>query len=67
MGVDDIRIVVDFFAHPKTVKLERCLGLEGVKALLLLWAWAEKHRSNGDLSRITVSFRRKCSEPKFAS
>ena len=46
----DIRIDVEFFSHPKTVKLERRLGLEAVKALMVLWTWAARNRPDGDLS-----------------
>lgn len=46
----DIRLSVEFWDHPKTVKLERRLGLEGVKALQVLWAWSAKNRPDGALS-----------------
>ena len=46
----DIRIDVEFFTHPKTVKLERRLGLEAVKALMVLWTWAARNRPDGDLA-----------------
>lgn len=46
----DIRIDVEFFSHPKTVKLERRLGLEAIKALMVLWTWAARNRPDGDLS-----------------
>jgi hypothetical protein len=45
----DIRISVEFWKHPKTGKLERRLGLEGVKALMVLWAWVARNRPDGDL------------------
>jgi hypothetical protein len=47
MAVTDIRLSVDFFDHPKTVKLERRHGLPGLKALLVLWKWAAKNRTSG--------------------
>lgn len=50
MAVSDIRLSVDFFQHPKTIKLERRLGMEGVKALLSLWMWAAQNRPDGVLS-----------------
>lgn len=50
MAVSDIRLSVDFFQHPKTIKLQRRLGLEGVKALLSLWMWAAQNRPDGVLS-----------------
>lgn len=46
----DIRLSVDFYDHPKIVKLERRLGFEGVKALQLLWLWTAKNRPDGVLS-----------------
>lgn len=49
----DIRINVEFFEHPKTVKLERRLGFAGVKALLSLWMWAAKNHPDGNLSGMT--------------
>ena len=45
----DIRVNVDFFQHPKTIKLQRRLGLGGVTALLQLWMWAAKNRPDGEL------------------
>jgi hypothetical protein len=45
----DIRLSVAFWDHPKTVKLERRLGLPGVKSLQILWLWAAQNRPNGDL------------------
>ena len=46
----DIRLSVGFFDHPKIIKLERQLGLEGVAALLRLWLWAAQNRPSGILS-----------------
>ncbi|MBQ9566306.1 MAG: hypothetical protein IJU98_12035 [Synergistaceae bacterium] len=46
----DIRLSVDFWSHPKTVKLKRRLGLEGPVALQILWTWAAKNKPEGDLS-----------------
>ena len=46
----DIRLSVDFWDHPKTLKLERKMGLPGVSALLRLWCWAGKYRPTGFLS-----------------
>lgn len=52
-SVQDIRLCVDFFSHPKTVKLERRLGLPGLKALLVLWTWAARNRTDGDLTGLS--------------
>lgn len=46
----DIRLSVGFWEHPKTVKLIRRLGLEGVRSLQLLWLWATQNRPDGVLS-----------------
>ncbi len=46
----DIRLSVEFWDHPKTVKLERRLGLQGVKSLQILWLWAAQNRPTGILS-----------------
>ena len=46
----DIRLDVEFFNHPKTVKLERLLTFEGIRSLLKLWLWAAKNRPDGDFS-----------------
>ena len=46
----DIRLSIDFWDHPKTVKLERRLGLEAVKSLQILWLWAAVNRADGVLS-----------------
>ena len=46
----DIRLSVGFFDHPKIIKLERQLGLEGVTALLRLWLWSAQNRPGGVLS-----------------
>lgn len=46
----DIRLSVGFFDHPKIIKLERQLGLEGLTALLRLWLWAAQNRPSGILS-----------------
>lgn len=45
----DIRLSVGFFDHPKTIKLQRRVGHEGVLCLLRLWAFAAKHRCSGVL------------------
>ena len=46
----DIRLSVGFFDHPKTIKLERQLGHEGVIALMRLWLWAAQNRPSGILT-----------------
>lgn len=46
----DIRLSVDFWDHPKMLKLERRLGVAGPIALLRLWCWAKVYFPDGDLS-----------------
>lgn len=46
----NIRLSLDFFNHPKTLKLERRLGAKAVTSLLTLWCWAKVYRPDGDLS-----------------
>lgn len=48
----DIRLSINFWTHPKTVKLERRLGLEGVRSLQILWLWAARNRADGRLSKL---------------
>ena len=43
----DFRIDVGFFGHIKTKKLRRKLGLDGVFALQMLWAYAAQHEHDG--------------------
>jgi hypothetical protein len=46
----DIRLSLGFFEHPKTKKLQRRCGLEGIVCLQKLWLWAADQRSSGILS-----------------
>lgn len=46
----DIRLSTEFFRHPKTLKLKRRLGLEGIFSLQQLWVWVAQNRSNGNLA-----------------
>ncbi len=46
---NDIRLHTTFFDHPKTVKLERKCGTEGVLALLRLWLWVRDNKPDGIL------------------
>ncbi len=45
----DIRLRVDFLDHPKTMKLERRLGLQGVISLIRLWCFAAQNKPSGRL------------------
>lgn len=44
----DFRIDVGFFHHPKTKRLKRALGLEGVFALQQLWAYAAANKHDAE-------------------
>lgn len=46
----DFRLSVGFWQHPKTKKTARRLGLEGIRSLQILWAWAAVNRPDGSLS-----------------
>ena len=50
----DIRLNVEFFRHPKTVKLKNRLDLDGVVSLIKLWMWAAKNRPEGLLSNLSI-------------
>ena len=50
----DIRLSIGFFDHPKTVKLKRKLGLEGVEALLRLWMYAAQYRPGGTFTNMAA-------------
>ena len=61
----DYRLQVNFFEHPKTIRLfnlrdpeGKCYGSDGIVALLSLWAYACKYRPDGifrDLTREDVA------------
>lgn len=46
----DIRLATDFWRHPKVKKLEKRLGLKGVRSLQILWCWCAERRPSGLLS-----------------
>ncbi|MDY0258486.1 MAG: hypothetical protein RBR41_02320 [Desulfovibrio sp.] len=48
----DIRLSVGFWQHPKTRKTAKRLGLEGIRALQILWSWAAQNRPDGNLSSL---------------
>ena len=50
----DIRLSVGFFSHPKTIKLMRQAGAEGVVCLQRLWIWAAQNRVDGCLVEFEV-------------
>lgn len=46
---DDIRIKVSFPHHPKTKKLKRRIGAEGVLCLITLWIFTAQNKPDGNL------------------
>lgn len=48
----DIRLSTGFWSHPKTRKLVKRLGLEGVRSLQILWLWAAQEKPDGNLAGI---------------
>jgi hypothetical protein len=46
----DIRLSIEFWDHPKTIKLERRLGLEGIRSLQILWLWCRANKPKGVLT-----------------
>lgn len=46
----DIRLSINFYTHPKTVKLIRRAGAEGIICLQKLWIWAAQNRIDGCLA-----------------
>lgn len=46
----DIRISTGFVDHPKTKRVIRETGFEGVLCLLRFWSWCAKERPDGDLA-----------------
>lgn len=51
---DDIRFSVNFWQHPKTVKLSRKGGLEAVRSLQILWCFCAQERTDGILSGMDI-------------
>lgn len=47
---NDIRLSTGFYSHPKTIKLMRIFGAEGVLCLQRLWIWSAQNRADGNLA-----------------
>lgn len=47
---NDIRLSTGFYSHPKTIKLIRIVGAEGVLCLQRLWIWSAQNRADGNLA-----------------
>lgn len=50
----DIRLKLSFRSHPKTKKLKRNIGSDGVLCLIWLFSWAAENKPNGDLSGMDI-------------
>lgn len=50
----DIRLMITFLDHPKTIKLQRRLGAEAVLSLIRLWFYTAQHRPDGVLTGMAV-------------
>lgn len=50
----DIRLHTDFLNHPKTVKLKKRLGADGVLSLISLWLWCAGAKPDGKLDGLDV-------------
>jgi len=46
----DIRLSIGFLDHPKTIKIQRTLGSDGVLSLIRLWAFAAQYKPDGILT-----------------
>ncbi|MCR4330717.1 MAG: DUF4373 domain-containing protein [Patescibacteria group bacterium] len=49
----DYRLIVGFFEHPKTKKLKKRLGWEGVISLIRLWEFTAQYRPDGVLGNMS--------------
>lgn len=45
----DIRLSIGFWQHPKVFRLEKKLGLKGIRSLQILWCWCAQNRPDGNL------------------
>lgn len=48
----DIRISIGFLDHPKTIKLKKELGWEGIESLMRLWFFVAQYKPDGVLSHM---------------
>lgn len=46
----DIRLSTGFWQHPKVFRLEKRLGLKGIRSLQILWCWCAQNRPDGNLA-----------------
>lgn len=50
----DIRLVIGYFDHPKTIKLKRILGLEAVESHIRLLMFAAQYKPSGIFAEMTA-------------
>ena len=50
----DIRLAVNFWQHPKTIKLMRKGGMEAVRSLQILWCFCAQERTSGILDGMDI-------------
>lgn len=46
----DIRLSIGFLDHPKTIKLKRKLGPDGMESLIRLWFFCAQYKPSGELN-----------------
>ena len=46
----DIRLSIGFLDHPKSIKLKRKLGPDGLESLIRLWFFSAQYKPSGDLN-----------------
>ena len=46
----DIRLSIGFLDHPKTIKIQRTLGSDGILSLIRLWAFSAQYKPDGVLT-----------------
>lgn len=50
----DIRLAVGFWQHPKVYRLEKAIGLKGIRSLQILWCWCAQNRPDGSLQDLSA-------------
>lgn len=51
---DDIRLSINFWQHPKTIKLTRKGGIEAARSVQILWCFCAQERTDGILSGMDI-------------
>lgn len=50
----DVRLAINFWQHPKTIKTARKFGLETIRSIQCLWCFAALNRVDGSLSGMDI-------------